>query len=307
MKDSLPAFLQILHEPLPDIGHTRTGAPVLDRALERIGSVIGTTFTQWELASKNGLLQTMDARVKLVCLLFLLVVGTVKNAILPGLSLAGLLFLLVCLSRLNPVYFYRRIGVLAFLFGFLVVLPAACNLVTGGEIILPLMRFRSARTFWIYTLPETIGITREGLSVVGLVTLRMVNCLTISFLLLHTTPYPHIIKALKVLHVPDALLIVFVLTYKYIFIFSKMLEAVHLARKSRLSGRLPARGAGAWAAGRIAFLFRKTQGRCEEIFQTMVSRGLSKEIKLAAGGKLRRLDVAKGLCLFCCGVILIWM
>lgn len=84
MKDSLPAFLQTLHEPLPDIGHTRPGAPVLDRAVERIGSVIGATFMQWELASKNGLLQAMDARVKLVCLLFLLVVGTVKNAGAPG-------------------------------------------------------------------------------------------------------------------------------------------------------------------------------------------------------------------------------
>jgi cobalt ECF transporter T component CbiQ len=280
---------------------------VLDRALERIGSVIGTTFTQWKLASRHGFLQAMDARVKLVCLLFLLVVGTVKNAMVPGLALAGLLFLLVCLSRLNPVYFYRRIGVLAFLFGFLIVLPAACNLVTDGEVILPLMHFRATRTFWVYTLPETIGITREGLSVVGLVTLRMVNCLTISFLLLHTTPFPHIIKSLKVFHVPDVLLVVFVLTYKYIFIFSKMLEAIHLARKSRLSGGRAAGGAGAWAAGRITFLFRKTQGRCEEIFQAMVSRGLGKEIELAAAGKLRRRDVAKGLSLFCCGVILLWM
>ena len=307
MKDSLPAFLHTLHEPLPDIGHTRTAPPVLDRALERIGSVISSTFMQWELASKNGLLQAMDARVKLVCLLFLLVVGTVKNEIVPGLALAGLLFLLVCLSRLNPVHFYRRTGVLAFLFGFLIVLPAACNLVTDGEIILPLMRLRTARTLWVYTLPATIGITREGLSVVGLVTLRMVNCLTISFLLLCTTPFPHIIKSLKLFRVPDGLLIVFVLTYKYILIFSEMLEAIHLAGKSRLAGGSAAGGAGAWAAGRITFLFRKTQSRCEEIFQAMVSRGLGKEIKLAAAGKLRRRDVAEGLCLICCGVILIWM
>ena len=225
----------------------------------------------------------------------------------PGLALAGLLFVLVCLSRLNPVHFYRRIGVLAFLFGFLIVLPAACNLVTDGRIILPLMRLHTAHTLWVYTLPATIGITREGLFIVGLVTLRMVNCLTISFLLLHTTPFPHIIKSLKLLHVPDALLIVFVLTYKYIFIFSQMLEAIHLAGKSRLSGGSAAGGAGAWAAGRITFLFRKTQGRCEEIFLAMVSRGLGKEIKLAGQGHLRRRDVAEGLCLICCGVILIWM
>ena len=307
MKESLPTFLLTLHEPLPGTGRGRRGEAVLDRALHRIGSVIGATFMQWEFASKKGVLQAMDARVKLVCLLFLLVVGTVKNAMVPGLSLAGLLFVLVCLSRLNPVHFYRRIGALAFLFGFLIVLPAACNLVTDGAIILPLLHMRAARTLWLYTLPATIGITREGLSVVGLVTLRMVNCLTISFLLLHTTPFPQIIKSLKIFRVPDVLLVVFVLTYKYIFIFSKMLEAIHLARKSRLSGGSAAGEAGAWAAGRITFLFRKTQGRCEEIFQAMVSRGLSKEIELAAAGKLRRRDVAEGLCLICCGVILIWM
>ena len=307
MKDSIPAFLRTLHEPLPDIGRARIAPPVLDRALGRIGSVIGTTFTQWELATKDGFLQAMDARVKLVCLLFLLVVGTVRNEFVPGLALAGLLFLLVCLSRLNPVRFYRRIGALAFLFGFLIVLPAACNLVTDGEIILPLVRLRAARTLWVYSLPATIGITREGLSVVGLVTLRMVNCLTISFLLLNTTPFPHIIKSLKLFRVPDVLLIVFVLTYKYIFIFSEMLEAIHLARKSRLAGGSAAGGARAWAAGRIAFLFRKTQGRCEEIFRAMVSRGLSKEIVLASPGKARPRDVGCGLCLICCGVILIWI
>lgn len=307
MKDSIPAFLHTLHEPLRDTGHAGRNAPVLDRSLEKIGSVIRTTFMQWEFASKKGFLQTMDARVKLVCLLFLLVVGTLRSGMIPGLALAGPLFLLVCLSRLNPLHFYRRIFVLVFFFGFLIVLPAACNLVRDGEVILPLTRVQPGRLFWSHRLPETIGITREGLSVVGLVSLRMVNCLTISFLLLYTTPLPHLIKSLKVLHVPDSLLVVFVLTYKYIFIFSRMLEAIHLARKSRFAGRGRAGGTAAWAAGRIAFLFQKTQGRCEEIFQAMVSRGLTKKIALAGAGKIRRRDIATGLCLLAYGVILLWM
>ncbi|MGD0229303.1 MAG: energy-coupling factor transporter transmembrane component T [Syntrophorhabdales bacterium] len=307
MKDRIPPFLERLYEPLPETGHIRTGPPVLDRALKKVGSVLGATFAQWDSASKRGLLQSMDERAKLVCLLFLLVVATLKNAIVPHLVLAGLLLLLVCLSRLNPARFYRRIVVLAFLFGFLIVLPAACNVVTGGTVVLPLLRFREAHPFWIYTLPDTIGITREGLSVTSLVTLRMVNCLSVCFLLLHTTSLPRIVSSLKVFRVPDRLLIVLVLSFKYIFIFSRVLESIYLARKSRSLGRMPGSDAGNWAAGRIAFLFRKTQIECEEVFQAMLSRGLAKEIELASSGPLKRRDVAAGICLLSFGGILLWL
>ena len=250
------------------------GPSVVDRAIERVGSVISATFVQWELASRRGLLQAMDGRVKLVCLLFLLVVATVKNADRPR----PLPFRRAFSARMplpaEPGAVLQAHMVLAFLFGFLVVLPASLQRGHGRRGHPSLFRLRPARTFWLYTIPQTVGITREGLSVVGLVTLRMVNCLSVCFLLLHTTPFPGIMRSLRVFRVPDMLCVIFVLTYKYIFIFSKMVEALYLARKSRSAGGPAGAGAGAWAAGRVAFLFRKTQGRCEEVFQAMLSRGL---------------------------------
>lgn len=303
----MPAFLRMPRGPLPENLTRPAGPSFTDRAAGKIGSVISATFEQWELASRRGLLQSMDSRVKLVCLIFLLVVGTVKNGIAPGMSLMGGLFLLVCLSRLNPLRFYRRIFVLAFLFGFLVVLPASLNIVTGGEVVLPLFRFREAHTFWLYTIPPTVGITREGISVVGLVTLRMVNCLSVCFLLLYTTSLPQIIRSLRVFRVPDMLCVLFVLTYKYIFIFSKMVVAIHLARKSRSAGRLEGPEAGNWAAGRIAFLFRRTQARCEEVFQAMLSRGLAGNVALGPSAAPGRLDLLRGISLILFGMVLLWV
>ncbi len=236
MKDRVPSFLLSRNAPAIDSGPVRSRRSFVDGALSRIGSVVTATYVQWELASKKGLLQAVDCRVKLVCMLFLLMVATIRNDLAPALVLSGFLFLLVLLSRLDLPVFYRRVGVLAFFFGFLIGLPAVLNIVTEGRVILPLVTFRQPVEFRFFVIPSTIGITAEGASVLTRLTLRVINCLSVSFLLLYTTPLPQIIRSLKVFRVPDALLVVLVLTYKYIFIFSTTLEDMYLAMESRLVG-----------------------------------------------------------------------
>lgn len=307
MKDSIPPFLLSKNAPPAKGGPTRSRRPFVDGALDHIGSVITATYVQWEFASKKGLLQAVDCRVKLVCMLFLLVVATVRNDLGPALVLSGLLFLLALLSRLDLLVFYRRVGVLAFLFGFLIALPAALNLITKGRVIFPLVTLRAPLPFRLFPVPSTIGITAEGASVVARLTLRVINCLSISFLLLYTTPLPQIIRSLKVFRVPDTLLLVLLLTYKYIFIFSTTLEDMYLAMKSRLAGPLKGRETEDWTAGRIGFLFRRTQTRCEDVFLAMVARGLTRDIVLPGPGSLKSVDLCAGLCLALCGGLILWI
>jgi cobalt/nickel transport system permease protein len=280
---------------------------LVDRALDRISSVITATYLQWEFASKKGFLQSLDSRVKLVCMIFLLAVATVRSSLTPALILVGFLFLLALLSRLDLLVFYRRVGFLAFFFGFLISLPAAFNVVTEGRIVLPLVTSQHSAAFQSFFVPPVIGITAEGLHIVLRLSLRVMNCLSISFLLLYTTPLPQIIRSLKLLRVPDTLLVALVLTYKYIFIFSTALEDMYLAMKSRVVGPMRGRETGDWTAGRIASIFRRTQGRCEDVFQAMVSRGLTGEIVLTAPGRLSPRDLWVGLCLAVSGGILLWI
>ncbi len=307
MENRFPAFLlEKTADPLPR-GHVRLPRSVLDRSLRRIGAVIKTTMLQWESASRRGLLQTVDARVKLLSLLFLVVIASVKKTILPEIILSVSLLTLVVLSGLALAQFYRRVCLLAFLFGFLVVFPAAFNIITPGREVVSIMTFKEPLRFWVYTIPPSIGLTAEGMGVVGLVTLRVINSLSACFLLLYTTPLPEIMRALKVFRVPDAVLIILVLTYKYIFIFSTVLEEVYMAKKSRLVGSEKKTASGSWTADRISFFFRKTQVKCEDVFCAMVSRAATKEIKLNGTRALTSKDVSLGIGLSVLGLVILWM
>ncbi len=307
MNDRVPKFLLSKAEPPAPRAHSRIRRPFIDRALNRIGSVITVTFVQWELASKKGLLQSVDARVKVVCMLFLAVAATLKNDLAALFALGCFLVLLAALSRIALGFFLRRVCVLAVLFGVLVGLPAAFNLVTPGRVVLPIVAFDGPVRIGPFALPAAIGITAEGLTIVARLFLRVADCLCASFLLLYTTPLSQIIRSLKVFRVPDAVVLVLFLAYKYIFLFSKMLEDMYLAARSRLAGSFSMKEARDWSAGRGAVLFRKTQERCEDVFQAMTARGLNKGIVLADSCALKAADIGAGLGLAVAGGLLLWL
>jgi cobalt/nickel transport system permease protein len=71
------------------------------------------------------------------------------------------------------------------------------------------------------------------------------------------------------------------LSYKYIFIFAQTVYDMHLAKKSRMTGIESDRKARQWVSGRMAFMFRKSQQQCEEVFRAMNARGLSDTVKLS--------------------------
>jgi energy-coupling factor transporter transmembrane protein EcfT len=214
---------------------------------------------------------------------------------------------LTLFSRLSILKVYKRVLLLGFVFGFLVALPSAFNVITSGEIVLPIVRLPKSYTFWIYHIPADIGLTREGIYGVAMLTLRVINSLSLSFLVLYTTPFHEVIRALKVLKVPDSFLIIITLCYKYIFIFSKTVEEMHLAKKSRIIRELNHAEAREWIAGRMAFIFRKTRLRCEEVFKAMIGRGFSDSIKFYGFGKMRNADWFAAIFLFFAAILFLFM
>jgi cobalt/nickel transport system permease protein len=230
-----------------------------------------------------------------------------KKHLQTRLKIAGFIFALVLISRLNIFSFYKKVFLLGFLFGFLIAVPSAFNVIVNGKIIFPVLHLSKDYHFWVYHIPAEIGITREGLNVVAMLTLRVVNSLSIAFLVLYTTPFPNIIKALKVMKVPDSFLMVITLSYKYIFIFAKTVEDMHRAKKSRLISQVTSTDARKWVSGRMGFMFQKTRIRCEEIFKAMLSRGFSEEVKLYGSGKVGRHDVVTGFMLVIAGIFFLYM
>lgn len=308
MKSKMPSFL--LERPSSE-SFSRAGGglkmPFIEKGMHHVAHVIKTGHIQWETASKNDLFQSIDARIKVLFLLFYVIIVSLKKDILPEVLIGLFVFTLAMISRLNIFSLYKRVLFFGFIFGFLIALPSAFNMITKGEIIFPLIHLSKPYRFWIYQIPEEIGLTREGVNGVMLLTSRVMNSLALSFFVLYTTPFPEIIRALKLLKIPDGFLMIITLSYKYMFIFAKTIEDMHLAKKSRLAGQVSNADARRWIAGRMAFIFKKIKLRYEETFKTMQSRGFSGSIKIYSVRKLRMHDWITGVILFLVGVLFLWI
>ncbi len=308
MANRIPSFL--LDQPSPSSLKRKSGrikASFVEKGINRLAGVIKSGYIHSEPLSKNGFFQRIDPRIKIFFLIFFIIIVSLKKDLLSELYVSIFVFILVLLSRLNVVTFYRRVLLFGFFFGFLIALPSAFNFITKGELLLPIAKLSRPYDFWIYHIPATIGITREGILGVIMLTLRVINSLSLSFLVLHTTPFHDMIRALKVLKVPDTFLIIISLCYKYIFIFSKTIEDMYLAKRARMLREDDAKKAREWTAGRLALIFQKTRIRCEEVFRAMAGRGFSDSIKLYGFGKMHAVDWASGAVLFSIGLLFLWM
>ena len=283
-------------------GRGNLRASFLDKGIHHVAKVIRTTYVQWETSTGSGFLQGIDARVKVLFAAFFLVVVSLKKDAVSELYIAAFVFALAAASRLDLLSIYKRILFFGFFFGFLIALPSSLSVITKGTIVLPIATLSRAHDFWVYHIPAEIGLTREGLRGVFMLTMRVVNSVSLSLLVLYTTPFPEIIRALKVFRVPDAFLMVINLSYKYIFIFAKTVEDMHLAKKSRTVGAVDDSEARKWIAGRIALIFKRTQLGCEELYKAMLSRGFSGEIRLHGSRAAASKDYAAGAALLAAGI-----
>jgi cobalt/nickel transport system permease protein len=200
----------------------------------------------------------------------------------PGkqILVTAFIFLLYIIAKLKIVQVYRKVFLLSFVFGFLIVLPASLNVITPGKIIFNLVTFNKPSHLWIYDIPQNIGCTSEGFQVVALIFLRVFNSVSFAMLIVFTTSFPAFIKSFKILGVPDTFLMIIALAYKYIFILSRTIEETYFALKSRLSGNIKTNKIRKLISGRIFFIFRRSMIIYENTYYAMVSRGYGGEVRL---------------------------
>jgi cobalt ECF transporter T component CbiQ len=304
MGERIPGFLLAKTNPVPHgAARPRRGSSFINKAVEHVAEVMRSGMINWELSSRDGLFQRLDARVKILFLAFFVIIVSLKKTIFAELTIGLVVLLLTIASRLNPVSLYRRVFLLSFIFGFLIALPSACNVFVQGTIIFPLFDLPRSYNVWIYHVPSRIGITEEGLRSLVMLTLRVMNSLALSFLVFSTTPFPEIVRALKVFRIPDAFLMTITLSYKYIFIFARTVHDMHLAKKGRLLGAERDSEARKWIADRMAVMFAKSRHRCEEVYKAMVQRGFTGTITIQGYRNMTSRDWLTGAALLISGVL----
>jgi cobalt/nickel transport system permease protein len=303
-RSSIPAYLRETKRQ-PYRKGRRVRIRFLDKGLLGLSRVIKSTYVQWDLAGRAGLFQRLDPRLKLLFLAFYAVAISLKKEIAPEIFIMVFLLALTILSRLQLIPLYSRVLVLGIAFGGLLSLPAACNLIVPGTIVVRLATLDSPHDFLFYHIPQVIGLTKEGLYQTALLSLRVTNSVTACLLVLYSTQFPDLIKALGLLRVPDVFIIILTLFHKYLFILACSLEEMHLAMKSRLTSPVRKRIARVWATSRMAYTYRKSQQKCEEVFNAMLSRGFTGGIRLTAPYSFAPRDWLAGSALLAVWIVIV--
>jgi len=102
---------------------------------------------------------------------------------------------------------------------------------------------------------------------------RAETAATLAGLLVLTTPWTHVLKALRILRVPALLVIVLGMTYRYIFLLLRLAEDFFEARRSRLIRPLSRPDQRRMAGAAAGVLLSKSLQLSEEVYLAMQSRG----------------------------------
>lgn len=252
----------------------------LDKTIINSSKAVKSIYLQAENAARDNFIQEINPKVKLISLIYMSIVISIVNNPVIQILISAFILLSYIIARLKIFEVYRKIFLLAFIFGFLVVLPASLNVITPGKIIFNLIKFNKPSHFLIYTIPQNIGFTTNGIQVVALVFLRVMNSVSFALLVVFTTPFPAFIKSFKMIGVPDTFLMILSLAYKYIFILSRTIEETYFAFKSRLSGNINNTSIRRLIGGRIFFIFKRSMIIYQSTYHAMVSRGYEGKVIL---------------------------
>jgi cobalt ECF transporter T component CbiQ len=303
MNKRLPEFLLSSAEEVTYPQMTLLHDSYLERSISSISMMIRKGLFHTTGVDSPGLFQGLDARVKFAFLALFLIITSLKHVATSQLVITVMILCAILLSRLQLGRIIKYILPFTFFFGFLIALPASLNVITPGTILWTIVQFHQDNRFWIYHIPRQIGFTYEGLAVVILLTLKVMNSLALSWLVLSTTPLSEIMRVLKAFRVPDSFLLIVNLANHYIFTLSRTIEDMYRARLSR-TFHSQSRGEGRmWVAGRMAHIFEKSIARYSEVYKAIQGRGLSDTYRLPGFSPLTKKSSIAGLAIAALGIL----
>jgi cobalt/nickel transport system permease protein len=263
---------------------------LLSKNISAVTRALESAIAAEDLSRMPGLLQGLDARVKVATiLLFIVLVGLVHDlAILAGMF--GLALALGLLSRLPPGVLLKRILIFIPLFTAVIAIPAL--FITPGE---PLV-----------TAGSRVVITEQGARTAGLLVLRVTDSLSFGILLVLTTRWTSILAALRWFHVPAVFVTVLGMTYRYIFLLLHTANSMFLARRSRSLGTFSARENRRWLGEALGTTMAKSHQLSEEVYLAMHSRGYRDEGLTLNDPALRRRDFLWAAFALAMASVLLW-
>jgi cobalt ECF transporter T component CbiQ len=260
---------------LPAKPRRQRRANFIERTVQGLADVLEQSLFAEEVAKTDGLLQRLDARIKVIGLLLLVVVTATAHSLWVIGSLFGLAVGLALLSRVPIRRLTTRVWIGVLFFTGAIALPAI--FVTPGDVLI-----RFPLVHW--------PITLQGVKSAFYLLTRVETATTLSVLLVLTTPWMQVLKALRVLRVPVVFVVILGMTYRYIFVLLQTAADMFESRRSRLVGQLDSSEQRRLAAASVGVLLGKSLQLSSEVYLAMLSRGYRGEVYLLDEFKVQLRD-----------------
>jgi cobalt ECF transporter T component CbiQ len=230
----------------------------IERTLTSLLSATEYAANAEELAEKRGVLQSLDARVKVVGLLALIIAVAAcrRLDVIAGLFAAAVGVAMVSRIALRKLFNWVWMPVLFF----------------TGAIALPAIFLTPGAS--LLSLPVTV----TGLRSAAFLLSRAETSATLSVLLVLSTPWPHVLKALRILRFPVVLVAILGMTYRYTFVILQTAFDMFESRKSRTVGVLEPAERRRIAASAVGVLLSKSLQLSGDVHLAMQSRGFRGEV-----------------------------
>jgi cobalt ECF transporter T component CbiQ len=271
--------------------HRTNRSGFIERTLVDINHTLEQSVFAERIARGPGLLQALDPRLKILSALLLLLAVSLSRSLLVILSLYFLALALAFFSRIPLGFFVKRVWLLIPFFTGLIALPAL--FITPGPVL--------AR------LPLGLVVTQTGLTTAVFLLLRVGTSVSLAVLLVLTTPWNSLLKALGVLRLPAVVILILGMTYRYIHLLLHLTNDMFLSRKSRLLRRMNGPEERLLIAATSGTLLNKSLQVSSEVFLAMQSRGFRSYPRTLDTFKMRTADWLAGSLVVVTAAAAIWL
>lgn len=247
----------------------------LDKTISGLLLGVGEALFAEEIARFDGLLQRMDPRVKLFGATTMIVTAVAIHRLTMLLVVFGLSVVVAAFSGISPALLAKRVWLPVATFTGVLVLPAL--FLVPGEVMarLPVLH-------WTVTVP--------GVMNASLLLLRAEVASSFSLLLILSTPWNRLLRALRFLKVPAPVVVVLQMTHRYVFLLLETAGNLFESRKARLVGRLTPSDGRHLAVATAGVLLDKTLHLGAEVHGAMQARGFRGDIYLLEDSNVRAAD-----------------
>lgn len=285
-----------------EVRHGKKG--FVGKTIDGIFGFMEEAFISDTFSKRNGFLQSLDPRAKLVSILILIFTTSLIRDLRLLIFIYMLTLLLSYLSKINVLFFIKRVWLFIPIFAGIIAIPMIFNVFFPGDPLFRLVELGPGVHFGPYSLPESIYVTKQGLNNAVIFTMRVATCVSATVLLFLTTPQQVLFKSLRTVGVPKIYVFTMEMAYRYIFLLMNLVREIYIAKKARTIKAKSMFEEQKWVGGRMGYTLVRSLDLSEKVHAAMMSRGYNGDVILMEEFKMRNRDYIFGAIVISMSIVL---